>query len=146
MHQLGVIRDKQAFSAAEVVWKEYFFCGPSPGMFWFISNDLWNIPWFFAHYKIPNSLITTIFFFFFFLGGAMRLSKFWNQSSYHNDTFALRWWMDPANVNAPVSWMRAKDATVLQREVKSNEHSDICTVKGEASTSIYADWVNGKWF
>ena len=40
MRQLGVIRDKQAFSAAEVTWEEYmymyFFCGPSPGMFLFI--------------------------------------------------------------------------------------------------------------
>ena len=36
MHQLGVIRDKQAFSAAEVVREEYFFCGPSPGMLLFI--------------------------------------------------------------------------------------------------------------
>ena len=36
MRQLGVIRDKQAFSAAEVAWEEYFFCGPSPGMFLFI--------------------------------------------------------------------------------------------------------------
>ena len=34
----------------------YFFCGPSPGMFLFISNDLWNIQLFFAHYEIPNSL------------------------------------------------------------------------------------------
>ena len=46
MRQLGVIRDKQAFSAAEGARKEYFFCGPSPGMFLFILNDLWNIPWF----------------------------------------------------------------------------------------------------
>ena len=36
MRQLGVIRDKQAFSAAEVVREEYFFCGRSPGMFLFI--------------------------------------------------------------------------------------------------------------
>ena len=36
MRQLGVIRDKQAFSAAEVAREEYFFCGPSPGMFLFI--------------------------------------------------------------------------------------------------------------
>ena len=36
MRQLGVIRDKQAFSAAEVAQEEYFFCGPSPGMFLFI--------------------------------------------------------------------------------------------------------------
>ena len=57
MRQLGVIQDKQAFSAAEVTWKKYFFCGPSPGIFLFISNDLWNIPWFFAHCEIPNSLI-----------------------------------------------------------------------------------------
>ena len=52
---------KQAFSAAEVAREEYFFCGPSPGMFFvysvFIPNDLWNIPWFFAHCEIPNSLI-----------------------------------------------------------------------------------------
>ena len=60
MRQLGVIRDKQAFSTAEVAQKEYFFCGPSPGMFLFISNDLWNIPWFFAHCEVPNSLITRI--------------------------------------------------------------------------------------
>ena len=33
MRQLGVIRDKQAFSAAEVAQEEYFFCGPSPGTF-----------------------------------------------------------------------------------------------------------------
>ena len=35
---------KQAFSAAEVAREEYFFCGPSPGMFIvysvFIPNDL----------------------------------------------------------------------------------------------------------
>ena len=36
MRQLGVIRDKQVFSAAEVAREEYFFCGPSPGMFLFI--------------------------------------------------------------------------------------------------------------
>ena len=36
MRQLGVIRDKQAFSAAEVAREEYSFCGPSPGMFLFI--------------------------------------------------------------------------------------------------------------
>ena len=36
MRQLGVIRDKQAFSAAEVAREEYLFCGPSPGMFLFI--------------------------------------------------------------------------------------------------------------
>ena len=36
MRQLGVIRDKQAFSAAEVAREEYFFCGPSPGMLLFI--------------------------------------------------------------------------------------------------------------
>ena len=30
MRQLGVIRDKQTFSAAEVAREEYFFCGPSP--------------------------------------------------------------------------------------------------------------------
>ena len=36
MRQLGVIRDKQAFSAAEVAQEEYFFCGPSRGMFLFI--------------------------------------------------------------------------------------------------------------
>ena len=36
MRQFGVIRDKQAFSAAEVAREEYFFCGPSPGMFLFI--------------------------------------------------------------------------------------------------------------
>ena len=59
MLQLGVIRDKQAFSAAEVAREEYLFCGPSPEMFLFIPNDLWNIPWFFAHCKIPNSLIGT---------------------------------------------------------------------------------------
>ena len=35
-HASGVIRDKQAFSAAEVAREEYFFCGPSPGMFLFI--------------------------------------------------------------------------------------------------------------
>ena len=75
MRQLGVIRDKQAFSAAEVAREEYFFCGPSPGMFLFIPNDLWNIPWFFALCEIPNSLITPDFFsnsqviFFFFWGG-----------------------------------------------------------------------------
>ena len=57
MRQLGVIQDKQAFSAAEVTQEEYFFCGPSPEMFLFIPNDLWNIPWFFAHCEIPNSLI-----------------------------------------------------------------------------------------
>ena len=33
MRQLGVIRDKQAFSAVKVAREEYFFCGPSPGMF-----------------------------------------------------------------------------------------------------------------
>ena len=60
MRQLGVIRDKQAFSAAEVARKEYFYCGPSPGMFLFISNDLWTIPWFFAHCEIPNSLILSL--------------------------------------------------------------------------------------
>ena len=57
MRQLGVIRDKQAFSAADVAWEEYFFCGPSPEMCLFIPNDLWNIPWFIAHCEIPNSLI-----------------------------------------------------------------------------------------
>ena len=36
MCQLGVIQYKQAFSAAEVTWEEYFFCSPSPGMFLFI--------------------------------------------------------------------------------------------------------------
>ena len=36
MRQLGVIRDNQAFSAAEDAREEYFFCGPSPGMFLFI--------------------------------------------------------------------------------------------------------------
>ena len=36
MRQLGVIRDKQAFSAAEVAREEYFFCGPSPGVCLFI--------------------------------------------------------------------------------------------------------------
>ena len=35
MRQLGVIRDKQT-SAARVAREEYFFCGPSPGMFLFI--------------------------------------------------------------------------------------------------------------
>ena len=33
MRQLRVIRDKRAFSAAEVAREEYVFCGPSPGMF-----------------------------------------------------------------------------------------------------------------
>ena len=33
MRQLRVIRDKQAFSAAEVAREEYLICGPSPGMF-----------------------------------------------------------------------------------------------------------------
>ena len=33
MRQLGVIRDKQAFSAAEIAQKEYFSCGPSPEIF-----------------------------------------------------------------------------------------------------------------
>ena len=61
MRQLGVIRDKQAFSAAEVAREEYFFCGPSPGMFLFYSVfipewPLKYIPWFFAHCEIPNSL------------------------------------------------------------------------------------------
>ena len=37
MRQLGVIRDKQAFSAAEVAREEYFFCGPTPEMFLFIG-------------------------------------------------------------------------------------------------------------
>ena len=59
MRNLGVIRDEPAFSAAEVTREEYFFCGPSPGMFLLISNDLWNIPWFFAHCEIPNSRIVT---------------------------------------------------------------------------------------
>ena len=36
MRQVGVIRDKQAFPAAEVAREEYFF-GPSPGMFLFIQ-------------------------------------------------------------------------------------------------------------
>ena len=36
MRQLGVIRDKQDFSAAEVAREEHFFCGPSPGMLLFI--------------------------------------------------------------------------------------------------------------
>ena len=37
MRQLRVIRDKQAFSAAEVGREEYlFWCGLSPGMFWLI--------------------------------------------------------------------------------------------------------------
>ena len=31
--QLWVIRDEQAFSAVEIAREEYFFCGPSPGMF-----------------------------------------------------------------------------------------------------------------
>ena len=36
MRQLGVIRDKQAFWAAEVAREEYFFSGPSLGMVLFI--------------------------------------------------------------------------------------------------------------
>ena len=36
MGQFGVIRDKQAFSAAEVMREEYLFCDRSPGMFLFI--------------------------------------------------------------------------------------------------------------
>ena len=37
MRQLGVIRDKQTFSAAVVVEREeYFICSHSPGMFLFI--------------------------------------------------------------------------------------------------------------
>ena len=36
MRQLGVIREKQTFTAAAVAREEYFFCGPSPGMFLFI--------------------------------------------------------------------------------------------------------------
>ena len=33
MHQLQVIRDKQAISAADLTWEQYIFCGPSPGIF-----------------------------------------------------------------------------------------------------------------
>ena len=62
MRHLGVIWDKQAFSAAEVAREENFFCGPSPEMFLFIPNDLWNIPWFFAPCEIPNSLIPDDFY------------------------------------------------------------------------------------
>ena len=40
--QLGIIRDKQAFSAAEVAREEYFFCGLSPGMLSFVySRELY---------------------------------------------------------------------------------------------------------
>ena len=33
MHQLQVIQDKQAISAADLTWEQYIFCGPTPGMF-----------------------------------------------------------------------------------------------------------------
>ena len=39
MRQLVVIRDKEAFSAAEVAREEYILCGPSPEMLLFIPND-----------------------------------------------------------------------------------------------------------
>ena len=33
MHQLQVIQDTQAISAAEITWEQYIFCGPSPRIF-----------------------------------------------------------------------------------------------------------------
>ena len=57
MRQLQVIWDKQAISAADLTWEQF----PKPGNVFvnsvFIPNDLWQIPCFFAHCEIPNSLI-----------------------------------------------------------------------------------------
>ena len=37
MHQLQVIRDTQAISAADLTWEQYIYCGlASPGMYFFI--------------------------------------------------------------------------------------------------------------
>ena len=58
------IWDKQTFSAAEVgAGKNTSFVVLAQELVFvysvFIPNDLWNIPWFFAHCEIPNSLITS---------------------------------------------------------------------------------------
>ena len=83
MCQLGIIRDKQAFSAAEIAREEYFFCGPSPEIFVFISNDLWNFPWFCAYCEIPNSLKIQI-----------RLQSYFDYSKWLSYTWAISVWVN----------------------------------------------------